>query len=349
MRNPHTPPDDVLTAASSLPPAADRDPLLCRDPLSPTTVFLAPRRNERPIELADPRDAATAHEPDRACPFCRGNEQLAPPDVLRLPAGDSWHARVVPNRYPIVSEPDGAALGTLGKGAALPTRPARGIHEVLIESPQHDTRVEQIAPQTWGTAWQAAWQRLATLARIPQLRWAMLFKNAGPQAGASLAHVHSQLVGLEFLPQVIEEKTARLHDEPPLHSRVIADAEDDGRLWAEEGGLVAFVPVAARQPFETCIMPRAAEPHFHSTPLESVAAIASLTHRYAQRLSELTDGADYNWWLHQAGFHEGRLAAGWHWHLEIMPRLTQLAGFELGSGCHICTMPPPHAATLLAG
>ena len=131
MHNTHAPKEDVLTAASTLPPAADRDPLLCRDPLSPTAVFLAPRRSERPIELADPRDAATAREPDNACPFCRGNEQLAPPDVLRLPEGDSWHARLVPNRYPIVSEPEGAALGTLGKGTTLQTRPARGIHEVL--------------------------------------------------------------------------------------------------------------------------------------------------------------------------------------------------------------------------
>lgn len=326
-------------------------PRLCRDPLTDRAVFLAPERGARPIEFADAAGGpGSPGEEQVACPFCHGHENLAPPSVLSLPEGPEWRARIVPNRYPIVADPGSAAV----TGEALPPggplrRAAVGVHDVLIESPEHDTHVEAIAPTTWAIAWQAAHQRLATLAEMPPLRWAMLFKNAGPKAGASLAHVHSQIVGLDFVPPAIQHKHARLREDGSLHSHQLEAAERDRRIWAEDDGLVAFVPSAARQPFETCIMPRAVEPYFHRAPAASVAAIARLTHLYARRLCELTEGGNYNWWLHQAPFEDHAAATGWHWHLEIMPRLTQLAGFELGTGCHITTMPPHEAAKLLRG
>lgn len=336
---------------------------LCIDPLTNRQVFLAPGRAERPIEQLQ-SDRARRDDPaslpvDAACPFCRGHEELAPPEVLRLPAGASWLARVVPNRYPIVAAlPTAKALPSSGE-----TRPACGIHEVLIESPRHDTRVEQVGASTWETAWHAARQRLAALAEIEGLRWAMLFKNAGPRAGASLAHVHSQIVGLEFLPPMIRRKRARLRRSPDQHRRVLTEAERSGRVWAMSEGLVAFVPAAPRQPFESCIMPRDEQGYLAHASAAQVAALARLTQAYARRLSELafsdasfreapagvTGGVDFNWWLHQAPFATNRPLPGWHWHLEILPRLTQLAGFELGSGCHITTQSPREAASLLAG
>lgn len=328
----------------------DHPPQLRRDPLSGTAVFLAPQRGARPIEFADTGGPGNPDGEQVACPFCRGHENLAPPSVLSLPESGDWQARIVPNRYPIVADPGSVAVTgkPLPPGAPL-WRAAVGVHDVLIESPEHDTHVEAIAPATWAIAWQAAHQRLAALAAHAHLRWAMLFKNSGPTAGASLAHVHSQIVGLDFVPPAIQHKHARLRADGNLHSQVLEAADSERRIWAEDEDLVAFVPTAARQPFETCIMPRAVEPHFHRAPAASVAAIARLTHRYSQRLAELTGGGNYNWWLHQAPFHDHDATTGWHWHLEIMPRLTQLAGFELGTGCHITTMPPEEAAKLLRG
>jgi len=342
------PPRDESAAKTPATADLEREPWICLDPLSQMSVFLAPQRGDRPIDIDESAPASQPARQQADCPFCSGNETLTPPDLIRLPENAEWQARVVPNRFPIVRTTVDAPAASRATNVKA-TRPAYGIHEVLIESPHHDTRVEHVIPETWATAWRAAWQRLAAFAAHPQLRWAMLFKNAGPRAGASLPHVHSQLVGLDFVPGVIDAKTALLHQEPQLHDRVIADARREGRIWAEAGGVVAFVPSAARQPFESCIMPCTAEPHFHNTPVESVAAVASLTQRYAQRLSELAAQADYNWWLHQPAFHDNESLSGWHWHLEIMPRLTQLAGFELGSGCHISTMPATEAAALLAG
>ena len=339
--------------ASDDPHAADRSfpspppPQLLCDPLSQATVFLAPQRGLRPIELGDAGSSPDARQP-MGCPFCRGHETLAPPSVLALPSEGVWQARVVPNRYPIVAERLGVAVQSAPEelAARAANRPAVGMHEVLIESPEHHTRVEAIPAATWGTAWCASRQRLEAFAACPQLRWGMVFKNAGPRAGASLAHAHSQLVGLDFVPAVVEHKLALVRKDAGLHERVLAEAHREQRVWGEVGGLVAFVPAAARQPFESCIMPQAADPFFHTASNDSIAAIASLTRLYAQRLSSLTSSSDYNWWLHQASFHP-HPPRGWHWHLEIMPRLTQLAGFELGTGCHITTMPPATAAALL--
>lgn len=343
---PHDASDDPHAAHRSLasPPP---QPELLSDPLSQATVFLAPQRGLRPIELGEAGPSPDAKQPI-GCPFCRGHETLAPPSVLALPSEGAWQARVVPNRYPIVAEPAAGAVRSRPEERAVraANRPAVGMHEVLIESPEHQTRVEAIPAATWATAWHASRQRLEAFAAHPQLRWGMVFKNAGPRAGASLAHVHSQLVGLDFVPAVVEHKLAGVRQDAGLHERVLADARREQRVWGEVAGLVAFVPAAARQPFESCIMPQAAAPFFHTASDDSIAAIASLTRLFAERLSSLTSSSDYNWWLHQAAFHM-QPPQGWHWHLEIMPRLTQLAGFELGTGCHITTMPPATAAALL--
>jgi UDPglucose--hexose-1-phosphate uridylyltransferase len=120
---------------------------------------------------------------------------------------------------------------------------------------------------------------------------------------------------------------------------LLRHAGAEGRIVAEAGDLVALVPPAPRQPFETWILPREPEPHFHAAARSRADALADLTRLVVGRLDRLAPGADYNWWLHQAPFARRAPAAGgrWHWHLEILPRLSGLAGFELGTGCHITT------------
>ena len=150
---------------------SDCGPQLRRDPLTATAVFLAPARGARPIEFADTAASGSTDDQQVACPFCRGHENLAPPSVLSLPEGGDWQARIVPNRYPIVGDSrtavvTGEAMHSPLSGHPQP-RPAVGVHEVLIESPEHDTRVEAIASTTWAIAWQAAHRRLQSLADQP--------------------------------------------------------------------------------------------------------------------------------------------------------------------------------------
>ena len=334
-------------------------PHLHHDPLTARTVFAAPGRAQRPNEL----EGATIR-----CPFCAGNESLTPPALLRSPrsAAEPWRARIVPNQFPIVTDTAAGPAGQAGQAGdvrqtgaqtstqTLTQRPAHGVHEVVIESPAHVRSILAIDPDGWQEVWELCRERLAALSNQSGLAWATVFKNSGPRAGASLEHVHSQLVALDFVPPAIlaELAVAGRTADPFGDLLRLAAAED--RIVEQAGDLVALVPPAPRQPFETWILPLTAERYFHATTSDRVAALAALTQSLIGRLDRLLPEADYNWWLHQppyahavASHLAAPVPARWHWHLEIMPRINGLAGFELGAGCHITTATPQDSARRL--
>ena len=320
-------------------------PHLHHDPLTARTVFVAPERAQRPNEL----EGAMIR-----CPFCAGNESLTPPAVLRAPrlSTEPWRARIVPNRFPIVSGTAADSPGEVIETAA--PRPAHGMHEVVIESPAHVRSILAIDPAGWREVWELCRERLAILANQNGLAWATVFKNSGARAGASLEHVHSQLVALDFVPPAILAELAVAGRTADSFGDLLRLAAAEHRIVEQAGDLVALVPPAPRQPFETWILPRSAETYFHATSPDRVAALAALTQSLIGRLDRLLPEADYNWWLHQPPYvhaaapHAGvPVPARWHWHLEIMPRINGLAGFELGAGCHITTATPQDSARRL--
>ena len=323
-------------------------PHLHHDPLTARTVFAAPGRAQRPNEL----EGATIR-----CPFCAGNESLTPPALLRSPrsAAEPWRARIVPNQFPIVTDTAAGSPEVAGEVSQTATpRPATGVHEVVIESPTHVRSILAIDPADWRAVWELCRERLATLADQRGLSWATVFKNSGGRAGASLEHVHSQLVALDFVPPAILAELAVAGRTADPFGDLLRQAAAEGRIVEQAGDLVAVVPPAPRQPFETWILPRSAERYFHATTSDRVAALASLTQSLIGRLDRLLPETDYNWWLHQPPYghanatHAGvSIPARWHWHLEIMPRINGLAGFELGAGCHITTATPQDSARRL--
>jgi len=309
-------------------------PRLAHDPAVPRTVFVAPCRGARPIEAPGATAAAE-------CPFCAGHEHRTPDEVLRAPRADtSWVARIIPNRYPVV---EAFAVG----GSAGIDTPAHGVHEVLVESPHHHTSILAIDPVDWRTAWSLCQRRLAQLAERGDLAWTTVFKNSGPAAGASLAHVHSQVVGLAFVPPLAAAELEQAGRTADPFAELLAAAAADDRVVAAAADLVALVPPAPRQAYETWVLPRSPRPHFHADTT-SVAALADLTRAVVGRLERLAPGADYNWWLHQAPLL-GPVPPRWHWHLEILPRLSGFAGFELATGCHITTTGAVESARRLRG
>ncbi len=328
--------------------SAQDTPHLHHDPLTARTVFTAPGRAQRPNEL----EGATIR-----CPFCAGNESLTPPALLQSPrsAAEPWRARIVPNQFPIVTN---TAAGPPGETGAISQpaapRPAHGVHDVVIESPEHIRSILAIDPADWRAVWEMCRERLATLADQSGLAWATVFKNSGARAGASLEHVHSQLVALDFVPPAILAELAVAGRTADPFADLLRQAVAEDRIVEGAGDLVALVPPAPRQPFETWILPRTAELYFHATTSERVAALAVLTQSLIGRVDRLLPQADYNWWLHQPPYghavttHLGApVPERWHWHLEIMPRINGLAGFELGAGCHITTATPQDSARRL--
>ena len=328
---------------------AAADPRLHHDVLADRTVFVAPRRADRPFDL-DSRGPS----PAAACPFCAGNESMTPQESMRLPEGTAaaWHVRIIPNRFPAVEELSSAPGVAAAAGGG--SRPAHGVHEVVIESPTHVASILGIEPARWRDAWELCRRRLASLADRDDLAWATVFKNSGAAAGASLEHLHSQLIALDFVHPAMQAKLAAAARAADAFGDLLTRAEADERIVAEAGDLVALVPPAPRQPCETWIVPRGPERHFHVTSPARVAAIAALTRQIVGGLDRLVPGAAYNWWLHQAPFDRflaahAAAAGGWRWHLEILPRLSGLAGFELGTGCHITTASPRDSARRLRG
>lgn len=316
------------------------------DPLSRRAVFVAPERARRPLE-----------EELAACPFCAGNEHLTPHEVARIPADDTlaWEARLIPNRYPVVVDRSGGrADRTAGEGV-LESRPAHGVHDVIVESPRHDTSILSIEPRSWRASWELVRRRLARLAQRDDLAWGMVFKNSGTAAGASLDHVHSQLVAIDFVPPPVVAKLAAPAGGESAFERIIREAEHDRRIVARSDDLVALVPSAPRQPLETWLIPRSPGPWFHAVEPSAVVGLADLLREVVARIERVAPGTQFNWWLHQAPFERSggeprpAVPVGWRWHVEIMPRTSPLAGFELGTGCHIAIMSPTESARRLRG
>jgi UDPglucose--hexose-1-phosphate uridylyltransferase len=315
-------------------------PRVVRDPVTGRPVFVAPQRGGKPDDRALRPTLGGADDPRGWCPFCAGNESATPPDRARAPADESlpWEARIVPNAFPIAVD----------RGAD--DRVAAGVHDVVIESPRHDRSILDLAPEAWRTVWTACHARLTAIAAREGIAWATVFKNSGPAAGASLEHVHSQIVGLDIVPPAIRLELEAVREDGGLFARLVSRARAEGRVVAERGGLVTLVPPAPRQPYEAWIVAVAPQPYFHGATMEAVHALADLTRDLAGRLEHVAPACQYNWWLHQAPFglaDDDAAVRGWHWHVEVLPRLSELAGFEIGTGCHITTVSAEESARRL--
>ena len=323
-------------------------PTLRHDPLSDRQVYLAPRRAARPNDLVNYRKVD--------CPFCIENSSLTPDPVQQWPSLEAlnWKSRIIANRYPIVEIGDSATeIGGVAQ-SAMTTQSnmhAYGVHDVVIESPDHIESVLQIPFDDWVGVWTICQQRMKQLSTDSRITWATIFKNGGVQAGASLAHVHSQLIGINCIPPTISAKCDQLIHRPTLFRNILSDANNQDRVIHSYKNFVAIVPPAPRQPFEAWLISKNSSCFFHTENQSCVEDVARFTQHFPAALEHLLPGASYNWWLHQFPFISSstlhRADEHWHWHLEALPRITPLAGFELGTGYHVSTMPPKTAARLL--
>jgi len=309
-------------------------------------VIIAPERAERPNALLRP----LPERDDEVCPFCPGNEQMTPPEILsRRPADNGWTLRVVPNRYPalrveVQMSRSGNGLFDLMAGV--------GAHEVVIETREHkltlaDVPVEQIEEIL--RAWQ---ERMLDLSRDIRLKSIIAFKNHGAPAGATLFHAHSQLVALPFVPPSLSEELrgARRHFEEKercVYCDVIAqELREKERVVIEAEGAVALAPWAARSPFETWIFPREHRSGFESASGQELRAVADALRAMLRKIDVALEKPAFNLYLHTMPLREPA-NEHYHWHLELKPVLTQQAGFEWASGCHINPTPPEEAAGFL--
>lgn len=319
-------------------------------------VIVAPGRADRPHPSTPQRAERprAGHEPD--CPFCPGNESETPDPLLLIPEETEgvWRVRVVPNKYPALtrdSGPEETAPAAVGS-PEFRQRPGRGRHEVIVETPEHDGRFEELGPDHLREVLGAYRARFAEAAADPHIRHVVLFRNHGPGAGASLPHPHGQLIGLPFVPLEIERIAARALDHLRGRGRsllldvVEAELRADVRVVDSTEGFVAFVPFAAASPYEVWVAPRFVPPPFDQVGDERLAEFGGLLQGVIRRIRTVLDDPDYNLILQTPPFGPQEPPA-YPWYAEIVPRFASIAGFEIGVGLRINVASPEAAAERL--
>jgi len=329
---------------------------LRKDPIIGRWVIISPERGKRPIDFHTKVEKKYL---GGFCPFCPGNESKTPAEVLAYrsagpeTASAQWSLRVVPNRYPaltieedLVREGEGIYDRMSGVGA----------HEVIIETPDHNQTYTSISQRAVEDVFRAMQARILDLKNDPRFRYFMIFKNQGKSAGASLEHSHSQLIALPIVPKrVMEEiqgaRSYFSYKERCIFCDIIRQdmvVSQQARVVSYNDSFVALTPFASRFPFEVWILPRRHAHHFEDVSPQGFGELASLFQQVMQRLEGLLSNPDYNFILHNAPIGD-ETREYYHWHLEIFPKLTHVAGFEWGSGFYINPIPPELAAQLLRG
>jgi len=326
-------------------------PDLRKDPIVGRWVIVAKSRAKRPHDFQTTPSLHTG----KFCPFCEGQEAQTPGEIIAyrragsLPNREGWRVRVVPNKFPAL-EIEGD-LNKRGDGIYDMMRGV-GAHEVIIESPAHVLSTADLSEHQLGEVFWAYRDRLVDLKKDHRLVYGMIFKNVGAAAGASLEHTHSQLIVTPIVPITVrEEMTGSLEFHRYRGRCVFCDMiqqelASEKRVVLDLPGLIAFCPFASRFPFETWILPKNHSSHYENIQKNGVEELARGMRQVIAKIEAALDRPAYNYIIHTGPFDSQELGH-YHWHIEIIPRLTKTAGFEWGTGFYINPVPPEDAAAFL--
>ncbi len=326
-------------------------PELRKDPIISRWVIISTERGKRPTDFPVRTDRVDS----RMCPFCPGNESATPPEIIALrddgtkPDTPGWRVRAISNKFPalkIEGDLQREGIGIFDKMNGV------GAHEVIIESPQHELEMEDLPLNQLADAIYIYRQRVRDLQQDSRFRYVMLFKNKGVAAGASLSHPHSQLIATPVIPKrVVEELDGAQryfeYKERCIFCDIIhQELHDEVRIVNQNDAFVSLQPFAPRFPFETWVLPRSHESHFERISDEELKPFAEILQDSLKRLSLVLNNPPYNFMIHTAP-HINNNGLHYHWHVEIIPKLTRVAGFEWGTGFYINPTPPEDAAEYL--
>lgn len=331
-------------------------PELRKDPITQEWVIMAVERARRPSDFVLLENTSPDAHPEWSedCPFCPGNEAKTPPEVLAYrkmgsPNSPNWWVRVVPNRYPALAIEGG--LRKVGRGL-YDTMNGVGAHEVVIETPLHNKTLPRldesaIADVIW--SWR---DRYLDLRKDRRFQYILIFRNQGELAGASLVHPHCQLVATPVVPlEVVHEMQGfrvyqDFHDRCAMCDIVMQELDEGERVVLENEHFIAVEPFVSKYPFETMIVPKVHRGGFVDMSREEVEQCASILKGALLKLEVCLRNPPYNFNLHTAPCGQEQTAT-FHWHLDIVPRLTTAAGFEMGTGIYINVTAPEDAAAFL--
>lgn len=347
-------------------------PELRTDWLTGRTVLIAENRALRPDDFSSAHSTtpvsgepgSAAGSPAANCPFCAGNEVRTPPAVYeKLDVHGNWVVRVVPNAYPAVDGWGNSEVATFlyegmhNSPAAKAASPVAGssivgAHEVIIESSTHTESMGALSVAQLRAVFEAYVARLLYWRENAGLRYGLLFKNQGPRAGASLAHVHSQLIALPFIPTTVAAELDRATQywqkagKCAYCERIEEERLAGSRIVLECDGLIAYCPFASWQPHEMWLMPVEHEPSFELQARDSLDRTCRALHLLISRLEAVVPGVHFNMLLRTSPFTSD-YAPVHHWRIELLPRANSLAGLEVATGIHINPLAPERASSQL--
>lgn len=321
-----------------------------RKSLTGRWVIIAQERGNRPNAF---RTFVHVRDPKETCAFCPGHEHMTPPAVLTRAAdpkgsksASAWKVRVIPNRFPalrIEGSLDKRSEGLYDKMAGV------GAHEIIIDTPDHETDLAEFSLEQLSDMVSAYRERIVDLFRDTRFRYVLVFKNYGHAAGATLSHSHSQLIALPVVPVQIEREISAAKKFYQFRGRclycdVIQQETTEGkRLVVMNHEFIAFSPFASRFPFEVHIVPRHHASFFWEITKEQVEAFSEILRDILRRYKISLKDPPYSFILHTSP-PDHKTPECYHWHMEIMPKLTETGGFEWGSGFYINPTPPEDAA-----
>ncbi len=339
-------------------------PELRKDPISERWVIVSTERGRRPSDFKMGEEKGAGQD-NVKCPFCEGNETKTPAEIISYrkpgtaPNTPGWQVRVIPNKFPalvIEGEVNRTGIGIFDMMSGI------GAHEVIVETPKHGEHMPDMEdPQVEKILW-AYKERIRDLEKDKRFRYVLVFKNHGEAAGASLSHAHSQIIATPITPRYVKLELANarqyfIEKERCIFCDLIRQELSYGeRVVTENEHFVTIMPFASRFPFEVWLLPRKHYSKFSEMNEEETKHCARMLKDILTRLKKTLYDPPYNYVVHTAPNivtrpgrpdYWGTIQYDFHWHIEIIPRLTSTAGFEWGSGLYINPTPPEEAAKYL--
>ena len=317
---------------------------LRQDPATKQWVIIATERAKRPTDFVKQKAPGQPQGAQQQCPFCAGNESLTPPskatyytengllkhapDVEGVSRRSVWISRIIPNLFPATEPGKPVVKSDLSMSAS-------GIHEVLVESPDHTKQPQTMLDDEIVLLFQVYRDRFAEISRMPHVKYVSVFRNFGKEAGASLSHPHSQIIAIPVVPRIIEEQFGRDYD------AIIAQEEPSDRCIQVSKHSIAFAPFASAFSYEVWVFPRRPCQNLLELSDEERDDLAVLTRDVLKRVRSLLSDPPYNYCFFQS------ISDPMHMYLRICPKLGTEAGFEMNTGVNINSVPPEAAAKSL--
>jgi UDPglucose--hexose-1-phosphate uridylyltransferase len=313
-------------------------------------VIMATERAKRPHELVSTKkERPTLPAYKDNCPFCAGNEALATKEYVRIEDEHGWSVRIIANKFPALS-PEGDRVRN--DDGLHRTISGIGIHEVVVESPNHNAIFAKLSLNQIYNVLLAYKIRYTQIRNDHRFEAIVIFKNYGETAGSSLEHTHSQIAATPVVPFQFRDRIQEAiryfddHGDCIICRTLLDEIATQSRIVAENSSFLAFIPYAALTPFHIWIFPRMHSSSYDNISEEEMKDLASILKFVLLKLYHGMGDPDYNYTIRTAPLAD-KESRYFHWYLSVIPRINKSAGFELGSGMYINSSIPEESAEYL--